>query len=239
MILMVKLMRLLFKFDTEYSGPPLHIPGNMLRHALSMQLNTSVGIFTNESTLTPPISYETLFYIRTQKCFLPPHYEEWRDKVTQKKAYRCYFTPNFVTFDLIDPPANIIEIIQNKELIQFGAHRNCGFGVVTLQDSLEIDLDQIQFPDRASHLTLISPVIYLPQFAELYACRHKNVQIRNHTKVNQITTIAPGQFFRIKPGKEVQKIAKSGILRRVLLGQFGFGEFVVHNWTNISGESAA
>ena len=49
-------------------------------------------------------------------------------------------------------------------------------------------------------------------------------------KVNQVKVVAPGQFFRIKPEKNIQIIAKRGILRKVLFGQFGFGEFMVHDW---------
>ncbi|MHA1651365.1 MAG: hypothetical protein ACTSYB_14330 [Candidatus Helarchaeota archaeon] len=234
------ILRLLFRFETEYKGSPLFISGNALRHALSYRVDTSIGIFTNDSTLQLPTSYTEFFSIRTDKCFLHPHFERWWNKVSHRAAFRCFFTPRFVTFDLITPPDeinNIVEHIQNCELIQFGGRRSCGYGIVTLQDYIEIDLRSLEFPEKASHLTLISPLIYLPSFLERYNCRHKLVKIWNHNRVNPVNVIAPGQFFRIKPSKNIQKIALRGILRKNLFGQFGFGEYIVHDWTsNKNGE---
>ena len=229
---MIKILRVLFKFESEYAGPPLYIPGNSLRHALSLQINTSVGIFTTFSRLISPSTYSDFFYIRQKRCFLLPFFELWWDKIQQKRSYRCFFLPEFVTFDILDPPENLLELIKAKDLIQFGRNRNAGFGIVTLQDYLEIDLDALEFPTKASHLTLLSPALHLPPFVELYVCRHKQVQLRNHNKVNFVDAIAPGQFFRIKPGKDVPTIAKRGILRKGPLGHFGFGEFIVHDWKN-------
>ncbi len=237
---MPSILRVLFKFETEYAGSPLFVSGNALRHALSRQVNTSVGIFTNTSSLQFPSSYEEFFLPRKTKCFLYPFYEKWWNKITHHAAVRCFFTPRFVTFDLITPPqdlSNIIEHIQHCELIQLGGRRNCGFGRVTLQDYIEIELHSLPLPDHASHLTLISPMIYLPSFLERYNCRHKLVKIWNHNRVNPVNAIAPGQFFRIKSNKNIRKIALRGILRKCLFGQFGFGEYVVHDWTsNKNGE---
>ncbi|MHA1650407.1 MAG: hypothetical protein ACTSYB_09440 [Candidatus Helarchaeota archaeon] len=237
---MPHILRLLFKFEAEYTGSPLFISGNALRHALSRQVNTSVGIFTKEASLKMPHSYSDFFSIRTTKCFLRPFYERWWNKVRHRVAVRCFFTPRFVTFDLIthlDDIPDIIEHIQNCELIQLGGHRNWGFGIVALQDYLEIDLSSLKFPEKASHLTLLSPMLFFPSFIERYNCRHKLVKIWNHNHVNPVNIIAPGQFFRIKPGKNIQQIALRGILRKTLFGQFGFGEFVVHDWTsNKNGE---
>jgi len=185
-----------------------------------------------DSTLQLPNSYTEFFSIRTNKCFLHPYFERWWNKVSHRAAFRCFFTPAYVTFDLTAPPEDIIEHIQNCELIQLGGHRNWGFGIVTLQDYLEIDLLSLEFPEKASHLTLISPLIYLPSFLEWYNCRHKLVKIWNHNRANLVNTIAPGQFFRIKSGKNIRKIALRGVLRKALFGQFGFGEYVVHDWTN-------
>ena len=229
---MTKLLRVLFKFESEYVGSPQYIPGNSVRHALSLQLNTSLGIFTNSSTLVQPQTYYEFFILRTKKCFLRPYFELWWDKVHYRRSYRCFFLPQFVTFDVITPPENLIDHIRNLELIQFGGHRNTGCGIVTLQDYLEIDLDTLVLPDKASHLILLSPSLYLPPFVETYHCRHKQVKLWNHNKVNVVNAIAPGQFFRIKPEKQISKIAKKGILRKLALGQFGFGEFILHNWRN-------
>ena len=229
---MANILRLLFKFESEYVGSPQYIPGNSLRHALSLQLDTSVGIFTTSATLVQPQTYYEYFIPRTKKCFLHPHFELWWDQVRYRRAYRCFFLPAFVTFDIISPPENIIGYIKEKELIQFGGKRNSGCGIVTLQDYREIDLPALMLPDIATHLTLLSPSVFLPPFVEPYACRHKYVKLWNHSKVNAVNAIAPGQFFRIKPGKQISRIAKRGILRKMALGQFGFGEFMVHNWRN-------
>ncbi len=222
----------MFKFESEYAGSPLYIPGNSLRHALSVQLNTSVGIFTTYSRLVLPSSYSDFFYIRQKRCFLQPYFELWWDKIQHKQSYRCFFLPEFVSFDIIDPPENLLELIQTKDLIQFGGNRNAGFGMVALQDYIEIDVDGFQFPTKASHLTLLSPALHLPPFVDLYAYRHKQVQLWNHNTVNVVDAIAPGQFFRIKPDKDIPTIAKRGILRKGSLGHFGFGEFIVHDWRN-------
>jgi hypothetical protein len=137
-----------------------------------------------------------------------------------------------VTFDILNPPENLIEFIQNKELIQLGGNRNCGFGIVNLRDYIEIDIDQLQFPDHGSHLTLISPSLVIPPFVERYKCRYMLMTIWNHNKANVVNVIAPGQFFRIKAGKSIQSIAKKGLIRKGLFGQFGFGEFIVQDWKN-------
>jgi len=229
---MTKVLRLLFKFESEYVGSPQYIPGNSLRHALSLQLNTSVGIFTSDSILALPRTYYEFFLLRTKKCFLLPYFEVWWDKIHFRRAVRCFFLPLFVSFDVIQPPMDLIDCIQIKELIQLGGSRNTGSGIVTLQDHLEIDLDAFTLPEKASHLTLISPALYLPSFVEGYHCRHKHVQLWNHNQVNTVNSIAPGQFFRIKPEKAIPKIAKRGILRKMPLGQFGFGEFIVNDWKN-------
>lgn len=229
---MAKILRILFRFESEYAGPPLYIPGNSLRHALSFQLNTSVGIFTSFQRLFIPSSYSDFFYFRQKRCFLLPYFEFWWDKIQSRRSYRCFFLPDFVTFDILDPPADLVELINAKELIQFGGHRNAGFGIVTLQDYIEIDVDALKFPVRASHLTLLSPALHLPPFVEWYGCRHTQVQLRNHNQVNVVDVIAPGQFFRIKPGKNIPVIAKKGLLRKGPLGHFGFGEFIVHDWKN-------
>ncbi len=229
---MVKILRLLFKFESEYVGSPQYIPGNSLRHALSIQLNTSIGIFTSDAFLSQPRTYYEFFLLRTKKCFLRPNFEVWWDKIHFRRAIRCFFLPLFVSFDLIQPPPNVIDCIQSKELIQFGGKRNTGCGIVTLQDHLEIDLNDFLLPEKASHLILISPSLYLPPFVEGYHCRHKEVQLWNHNQANTVNTVSPGQFFRIKPEKAIPKIARRGILRKMPLGQFGFGEFIVHNWRN-------
>jgi len=227
---MSKIVRLLFRFETEYGGDPRFISGNAFRHAISMQVNTSFGIFTNKLLLNPPKTYQEFFSFRTPKYFLHPYFELWYDKRLQKRAYRYFFLPEAVTFDILNPPENFIEYIKEKELIQLGRNRNCGFGIIDLQDYIEIAIDQLELPDQASHLTLISPALIFPSYVYHYNCRYIGLEIWNHNKRNIIQAIAPGQFFRIKGEKSIPNIAQRGILRKGLLGQFGLGEFVVHNW---------
>jgi len=232
---MTEILRLLFQFQTEYKGSPKFISGNILRHAVSLPLNTSIGIFTDSPKLSQPRTYEDFFLIRTKPCFLQPYFELFFDKIHNRRAFRCFFTPQFVTFDVVRPPTNLLELLKSKELIQFGGSRNCGFGEVLLQDYLLIDLDQLEFPSKASHLTLVSPIIYFFPFIERYDCRFEEIPFWNHGSVNRIKIIAPGQFFRLSPGKDPAKLARWGILRKIrasatLFSQFGFGEFVLHNW---------
>ena len=152
------------------------------------------------------------------------------DQRQQKRAYRYFFLPEAVSFDILNPPENFIEDIKETELIQLGRSRNSGFGIVALQDYIEIDVDQLEWPDQASHLTLISPTVTIPSFVARYDCRYTEMQIWNYNKLNAVKVIAPGQFFRIKAGKSIPSIARRGMMRKGLLGQFGLGEFVVHDW---------
>lgn len=61
-----KILRLLFKFLTEYRGNPLFISGNALRHAIKRQIDTSIGSFTNTKNLYYPNSYEDFFKLRLE-----------------------------------------------------------------------------------------------------------------------------------------------------------------------------
>ncbi len=233
---MTKLLRLLFKFHSEYSGDPRFISGNAFRHALSQQVNTSIGIFTDIDRLNPPQTYNEFFIIRTKKCFPFPHFEGYFDWNNRSGSYRYFFTPQHVTFDILEPPPDLLEIIDSLEPLQFGGQRHSGYGAATLHDSLCIDVDKILMPSNASHLTLISPVVYLPPYVDKFDCRREQFNIWNHGRKNQIETIAPGQFFRIKPKTNLPQIAKGGILRKIksnkaLFSQFGFGEFILNNWT--------
>lgn len=228
-------MRLLFEFEGEYVGPASYIPGNALRHALSEQINTSVGRFTYDSNLKIPQTYYEFFLPRTKKCFLHPYFERWYDRAKYQPACRCFFLPEYVTFDVIEPPEDLIKKINEKDLIQFGGKRNTGCGMVSLRNYIKIDLSKLKLPESSSHLTLLSPIIYLPPSAEFYECRHQTLKLWNHNKVNVIRAVAPGQFFRIKPNKNIPKIAKRGIIRKTPLGQFGFGEYILHDWKNNSG----
>ena len=227
---MTKIIRLLFCFESEFAGDSRYISGNALRHALSMQINTSNGSFTTISKLNVPTTHHEFFLPRMQKCFLYPHIEFFWDMRSRQRKYRCFFFPAYVTFDVIDPPDNLIEDIESRDLIQLGGQRNCGFGIISLKCHIEIDLDKLRLPRDGTHLVLLSPLVYFPRFVEKYNCRHEFIQLWNHNRLNNVRVISEGQFFRIKKGCNSETIARRGILRRSLFGKFGFGEFIVHNW---------
>lgn len=232
---MAEILRLLFQFHSEYSGDPRFISGNALRHALSQQVNSSIGIFTDIAHLKTPLSYSDFFHIRTKKYFVFPHFEKFYDWNSCQESYRYFFTPEYVTFDVLDAPNDLVEYIHSLEPLQFGGQRHSGYGAVKLHDSTWIDLDEIIMPAVASHISLISPIIYLPPFVEKFNCRREQLNIWNYSRNNQVEVIAPRQFFRLKPNIEIPKLALNGILRKVkankgLFSQFGFGEFIIHNW---------
>jgi len=226
-----KIMRLLFKFESEYSGGP-SINGNGLRHALHLQVDTSIGIFTDVPELIYPRNYHHFFLIRTRKCFLKPYFDIGYNKKEEKRYLRCFFMPEYVTFDIkTNEPSNLIEKIEQLPILQLGGHRNLGFGAVKLVDHLEKNVNDIVFPDNASHLTLISPWMYVEKFVHPYNCRKETQVIWNNRKQNALQVISRGQFFRLR-SKNVQSIARKGLLRRHLLHQFGYGEFVLNDWNN-------
>ena len=135
-------------------------------------------------------------------------------------------------FDVIDPPDDIMEHIASLDLIQFGGKRNNAYGVAELVDHVEIDLNSIEIPATASHITLLSPILYIPRFVHSYNCR-KNIEVFwNNGKQNRLEVIPQGQFFRIKSGKEIKNIALKGILRKYLFGKFGDGEYYIKDWNN-------
>ena len=227
-----KILRLLFKFESEYSGDSSCVSGNSLRHGLHQQVDTSMGIFTDIPELVYPSNYHHFFLIRTRKCFLKPYFDIAYNNRKRKRYLRCFFLPEYVTFDIkTNDPENIIEKIEQQELIQLGGHKNLGFGVVKLMDHLVIDVKDIELPERASHLTLISPWMYVEKFVHRYECRKETQVIWNNRKQNVLHVISKGQFFRIKR-KNIQSIARKGLFRRHLLHQFGYGEFILNDWTN-------
>jgi hypothetical protein len=225
-----KILRLLFEFHTEYLGKIDHLSGNALRHGLSAQVNTSIGIFTELKRLFIPNSYEEFFKIRTTKIepFQYIHSFFDYDENQRKKIY-FYRVPG-VTFDILNPPDDFLDYIKDRDPIQFGGGRNRGYGYVTLYDYVWIELDGIELPSKASHITLISPLLHVPHFVHKYKCRKDRVTLFNDGKAYKYEMIPPGQFFRLKEGKDVKKIALKGIMRNGVLGKFGFHEFMVHDW---------
>ena len=233
---MSELLRLLFKFHSEYSGDPRFISGNAFRHTLSSQVSTSIGIFTDIDRLISPLTYQEFFLIRTKKCFAYPNFEKFFDWNNHREWFRHFTTPPFVTYDVLEPPSDLVEIIRSLEPLQFGGQRHAGCGAVTLYDAISIDVEKITFPTHATHLTLIAPMVHFPPFVYRFNCRREQLKLWNHGRLNQVEAIAPGQFFRIKKGEDIPELAKKGILRKVLrnkalFSQFGYGEFMVHNWS--------
>ncbi|MFX0133510.1 MAG: hypothetical protein ACFFDN_07700, partial [Candidatus Hodarchaeota archaeon] len=166
-----------------------------------------------------------------KKPFLLPHTQHFFSRTQSRRKTIIYFTPSAVAFDIINAPEDLVTHIENQEIIQFGGLRNEGFGVVKLIDHIEIDLNDIELPTEATHLTLLSPILYLPKFVEPYDCRHEHLLLWNNGKKNRVKVISAGQFFRLKKNKSIEKIALKGILRKFLFGQFGFGEYILNNWS--------
>lgn len=227
-----KILRLLFKFETEYRGNPLYITGNAFRHAFSLQINTSIGIFTDIKQLYCPKTYEDFFGPRIKRIFLLPYIHTFFCKYTKKKKNVFFFRPKGVIFDIINAPESLLDYITKREIIQLGGGRNKTYGVVSLIDNILIELSDFNLPDKASHLTLISPLLEIPKFAVSYNCRQTFEVFWNNGMQNKLKIIPPGQFFRIKEGKNIRKTALNGILRKNLFGKFGYGEFIVHDWKN-------
>jgi hypothetical protein len=69
-----RIIRVLFDFQTEYMGNSKYITCNAFRHALSMPIDVSIGIFTDKSRVFLPNSYEEFFEIRTKNPLLRPHF---------------------------------------------------------------------------------------------------------------------------------------------------------------------
>lgn len=228
------ILRLLFKFrlNSEYIGNSKYLTGNALRHALSMQLDTSIGIFTKYNSVWYPDSYEDFFKIRLKREFLKPHFYFIWDKYKQKRARKYFFKPSHVTFDILNPPSDIIDSIKNNPLIQFGGGRNRGYGKADLADWVWIDPYDLNYSEDATHITLISPLLYIPRFVHKYNCRWDREIFWNNGEKNVLKIVSPGQFFRLKNGKDVVRIAQKGILRKSLFGKFGYGEFFLTNWPN-------
>ncbi|MBD3228818.1 MAG: hypothetical protein GF329_11585 [Candidatus Lokiarchaeota archaeon] len=178
----IQILRLLFKFHTEYIGIPDYISGNALRHAISQQINTSIGIFTNQSHLFKPIDFDYYFKIWQEKAFLKPYYNTDWDKYSNSKTIRCFFRPSYATFDVINPPENILNIIREREIIQLGGGRNRGYGLVSLKDWLWINPNNFEYPEDATHITLISPMKKIPKFVHEYDYRWNYEIFWNHGK---------------------------------------------------------
>ncbi len=227
---MNKVMRLYFRFNTEYKGYQMYVSGNALRHCLGMQLNCSVGKFTSSTKLHYPKNYEEYFMPRTEDIFLRPFYHSFFSKCENRAKTIIFFRPLAITFDVLDYPDDMIDLIKKKELLQVGGGRTKGYGSITLHDWMEIDLDDFELPTKGTHLTLISPLIEIPDFVHEYKCRHNHEIIWNNGKQNRIKIVSPGQFFRMKQGKDIQKIALKGMLRKTLFGKFGYGEWKLHYW---------
>jgi hypothetical protein len=230
-----RILRLLFEFQTEYIGNSKYITGNAFRHALSMPIDTSIGIFTENSRVFQPTSYEEFFEIRTKNPLLKPYFYFHWDPYNNCRAKKCYFKPAFVTFDLINASEDTIETIQDEKLIQFGGGRNKGYGLADLVDWVWIDYNKLEYPTEATHITLISPILYIPNDVHKYNCRKGYEIFWNHGRKNKLSIIPPGQFFRIKQDRNIEKIAKKGILKKSLLGKFGYGEYLLHNWQKNGG----
>ena len=226
-----KILRLLFEFETEVLGIAPKISGNAFRHATHSQINSSFGVYSTLAPLTMPTSYQDFFTIREQK--ITPTIFEHRnlDKYSGKTRLIYFSRIPGITFDIINPPDKYEKYIRDRPLIQFGKGRNNGYGLVRLVDALLIELEDLEFPKTASHATLLSPLFYIPKYFVKYNCRMKYQAMWNHQKVKHVKTVPAGQFFRLQKGKSIKNIAKAGLIRKNLFGQFGFGEFIIRDWS--------
>ena len=231
-----RVKRLLFKFHTEYKGYPLYVSANALRHALGMKLNCSIGMFTNASRLYYPNSYTEFFRPRTEHIFLKPFSHTFFSKYENQRKIIYFYRPFAITFDILNYPDDVIDYIRQKPLLQIGSGRSKGYGSISLHDWVEIDLKDVELPSKATHLVLLSPLLKIPNFVEKYNCRYNYEIIWNNGKKNKLKIVPPGQFFRLKKGKNLQKIALKGILRKTLFGGFGFGEFQLYDWSKENNE---
>jgi hypothetical protein len=207
------------------------VSGNAFRHALSEQVHASIGVFTDLTPLVVPNNYQEFFLPRMKKIMLIPNSHTWTPRHTRKVMKDYSFTVPGITFDLVNPPDDFVETVNQKGLIQFGRKRNNGYGVVQLHHHLWLDVADIPLPDVATHLKLISPVFELPNFVHAYKCRRDHVIFWNHGEKKKKNVIPQGQFFRLKEGCDIAKIARKGILRKILFGKFGFGEFILRDWS--------
>jgi hypothetical protein len=55
-----------------------------------------------------------------------------------------------------------------------------------LVDWFFIDPKEFEYPSEASHITLISPMIFIPQFVHRYKCRRNYEIFWNNNKSNKI-----------------------------------------------------
>ena len=226
-----KILRLLFQFQLPFVGQPNFVSGNAFRHALSRQVNSSIGIFSTTKGLKYPRDYDDFFKIRMKYVSFPFQEHFWFCKIDNKEKITKYHYPEGITFDLINPPEDIVKEIKSKE-IRFGKFRNKGAGKVRLVDSLWIELEDLDMPETVTHLELISPIFQIPLYVHSYKCRHLRYTFWNKGSWNNFDYVARGQFFRLKDGNDVRKIALKGMLKKSLWGKFGLGEFKLVEYNN-------
>ena len=222
----------MFEFETEIMGITPTISGNAFRHATHSQINASFGVYSSLKSLTQPTSYQDFFSPRIQKITPAVFQHEFLDKYTHTQRINHFCRVPGITFDIINPPSDYVKYLTNRDLIQFGKARNRAYGLVRLVDALEIDLNDLELPDKATHATLLTPLFYIPKYFEKYKCRITYFPMWNHQTVKRIKVIPAGQFFRLQKNANIKKIARDGLLRKQLFGQFGLSEFKLHDWSN-------
>jgi len=77
-----------------------------------------------------------------------------------------------------------------------------------------------------------TPLLNIPPFFEAYSCRWDYEVLWNNGHKQRLDIIPLGQFFRLKTGFEIQKIAMGGIKKCSFLKSLGYGEFILKNWNN-------
>jgi len=221
------ILRLLFKFLAEYSGFPMYISGNAIRHALKVHERVKFGIFTNKK-LTIPDTYEEFFDIRRSSMFLFPHITRIRPrKGISMKQDTCIkhiiYYPLYLTVDILTSNSEVLKKVKDKEIYQFGGCRRLGYGLASLIDYVWINIQELDLPNKASHAVLLSPLLSIPSFFYAYSCRWDREILWNNNVKKEIRVVPNGQFFRLKinDGEKLGKIA----------GHIGFGEFILCDWS--------
>lgn len=212
--------RLLLGFEAPYVGSPYFITGNALNHAVKKRMDTSFGIFTQHTYLSPVKTYKDFFAPRFEKGIFPSEIYQSRTH------YICYFFPRFVTFDISGDKRDLFSV--GRE-IQLGARRNELNGLCFVKEVALIHLDDLEYPEEVTWATFVSPSAKVPQGFIRHNIRRIEVKFLFGSKPKLYQKLVEqGQTFRIVSEEPIVKICKMGILRVGAGVKIGLGEYYCH-----------
>ena len=229
-----KILRLLFEFQSTLLGVPSFLSGNSFCHATSSPVYASNGVFSEILPLKHPKTYPEFFLMRKQNCILTPQHYYWFSKIEQKQKKNWYVLPPGITFDILNPPHDLIKQLKQK-FIQLGPGRNRGHGIVRLVDYIWINVDDLDLPEEGSHVELYSSLFKIPKFVHEYKCRKTILTFWNNGHKSNMKVISSKQYFRLKDGINIKKVALLGILRKTIHGRHGLGEYQVVTYDKKNG----